>query len=270
MDSHYVLTDATSSPLVVCLGGAGGLWPDWLLLAEELDQVAEVVAVQRPAAALSLDQSAEQVAACISEMNRGQAILVAHSMGGFVAKATARLQPELVSAMVLLDSSVAHPHGRLEAAAESYTRWASRTFRDLLDRSRLRHRIGPVVRRTSEPALGRQHRDHRDLVDQIATTQEHWEMVAADLAIYEDWNDDLLRLREQLPLPSIPIVVFTARNEASQAFYAWTRQQDSLVDLLRSDPGAPTVRHVVLHGAPHLMQLSNPHEIATVVLSLIQ
>lgn len=269
MKATHILADHPDRPAVVCLSGAGGLWPDWLPVAGLMSDQAHVVAIQRPAVRLLLDEAAEQVAATIGELPQHQALLVAHSMGGFVAEAMARLHPELVSGLMFVDSSVAHPHNRMMSLTEGVMEWGATKMHQLLDRYQLRPILGPLLRRQVEPVPVRTQDGRRRLVDEITHTAEHWELVAADLADYEPWNDDLLSLRHRKPLPGIPITVISAVRHPSRQPHSWAAQQDRLVTLFRADPGSPAVRHVVLHGAPHLVQLSHPNEVATEAATLL-
>lgn len=269
MKETHILADHPDRPAVVCLSGAGGLWPDWLPVAGLMSGQAHVVAIQRPAVRLLLDEAVKQVAATIRELPQHQALLVAHSMGGFVAEATARLHPELVPGLVLVDSSVAHPHNRMMSLTEGAMEWGATKMHQLLDRYQLRPTLGPLLRRQVEPVPARNQDERRRLVDEITHTSEHWELVAADLADYEPWNEDLLSLRDRKPLPGTPITVISAVRHPSRQPRSWAAQQDGLVTLFRSDPGSPTVRHVVLHVAPHQLQLSHPREVASAIIPLL-
>ncbi|MFN8107656.1 MAG: alpha/beta hydrolase [Nocardioidaceae bacterium] len=239
----HLLADFPDQPLVVCLGGAGGLWSDWLAVAHALHGQAHVVAVQRAPGSRSLDEAVAEITKIIQRLPNQPALLVAHSMGGLVGEAMARLRPELVSGLVLVDSSVASRPTKLT----SFTERALGASVGIINESLKKL----SAHATEVPGA------HR------------WELVTTDLANYELWNDQLMALREEQSLPAITIIVITALRQSSPTRYSWSRQQDRLVKTLRQDNSGARVRHVVLHGAPHLVHLTHAAEVAAEVDSLL-
>lgn len=242
MPEAITLSGSPSQPLMLCLSGAGGLAHDWARVAGHLGSGIHVVALQRPARAESLVSATNQVADFLTSQGSQTALLVGHSMGGFVAEATCRLHPGLVRGMVLVDSSVAQPHSALTAFTERALQRSSRRVDGVLAR---------LAPRTSARSIQR------------------LQVGANDLMVYESWNDDLLRLRTQQPLPEVPITVITALRGGAPGRHTWARAQDGLVITLRADPRAVRVRHVVLRGAGHLVHLSHPAQVATEARTLL-
>jgi pimeloyl-ACP methyl ester carboxylesterase len=264
----HLLADFPDQPLVVCLGGAGGLWSEWLPIAHHLHQRAHVVAVQRTEDLTSLATAANGVAQIIDRQPSDSAVLVAHSMGGFVAEALARIRPEPVAAMVLVDTSVARQPTKLSTITERTLTREFKRFNNTLQRLGAQPIVGPVIRRMAEPRAVRADNDRRSATDRLAASAETWDLLASDLANYEPWQEQLLDLRKSHPLPQIAVTVITALPSHNWS-RSWARQQDGVVRALRREGTALRVRHVVLRGAPHQVQLTHPSEVADEISALL-
>ena len=174
-------------------------------------------------------------------------------MAAFHAEAFARLYPELVCGMVLVDPSA-------EPRVPRYARWlgrlapvAARTgdvpgVAGLLRLSAPRLR-GVVLRRISErgdivsPELSRA----------VYTNPHVLGAFLAEHAGYRRQAADLLALRESAPFPHIPLEVITAfRGDGSR----WTRVHAALAAL------SPLGRQVVLPSTGHLVPLDRPEVVA--------
>ncbi|HMY08141.1 MAG TPA: alpha/beta hydrolase [Marmoricola sp.] len=264
----HLLADFPDQPLVVCLGGAGGLWSEWLPIAHHLHQRAHVVSVQRTEGLTSLATAANGVAQIIDRQPSDSAVLVAHSMGGFVAEALARLRPELVSGLVLVDGSVATRPTTLSSITERAIPREFQRFNNTLQRLGARPIVGPLIHKMTEPRSASVDHDRRPATDRLAAAGATWDLLASDLANYEPWQEQLLTLRKSHPLPQIAVTVITALPSHNWS-RSWARQQDGVVRALRREGTALRVRHVVLRGAPHQVQLTHPSEVADEISALL-
>lgn len=115
------LLDVGAGPLVVCVSGVASTLTDWLLLAADLASDHRVIVYDRPGYApedrlrarrAELHEEARRALAVARWAQRTQPpgapaglTLIGHSMGAYVCEAAARLAPDVVDAIVLLDGS---------------------------------------------------------------------------------------------------------------------------------------------------------------------
>jgi len=105
-----------SGPLVIAVHGITSSHVAWTVVGEQLGADHRFVAVDLRGRGDSrdlpppygIDRHADDIAAVIRAYG-GPALVVGHSMGGFVAAATARRHPELVSRLVLVDGGAPLP-----------------------------------------------------------------------------------------------------------------------------------------------------------------
>ena len=109
---HRLCEGAPSKITVWFEAGAGGTSLDWRLVAPEVAQFARVCSYDRAGLGWSEKQSGERdLEAILGELHQmiqsetdDQIILVGHSFGGFLTQAYARIYPEKVAWIVLVDS----------------------------------------------------------------------------------------------------------------------------------------------------------------------
>lgn len=245
-------------PLVLCSDGLAGTWPDWLPLADALPDL-RLVAVVRDEE--SLDEAAAELIGVLDRFEGERAVLIGHSMGGFVVEAAARLAPDRVAGLVLLDASVtpAHP------VVSVLDRLGGAALRATAARSDAVARGAARVRRRFDPSGVRDDVERRALVDPINARPEHWAVIASELVAYQDWARRVTDLRPGHDLPPVPIRVITAARAPWGT--GWVRRQGAYAQLLRADPGRPTVRHHVVRSG-HLVQLERPEAVATLIEDL--
>ncbi len=248
-----------TGPVVLCSDGLGGTWPDWLPLADAVP-AARVVAVVRDE--VDLDAAAGQVAAALDAVGGESAVLVGHSMGGFVAEAAARLFPHRVTGLVLLDSSVTHV-GPVTAALDIVTGGLLRNtsarlpaFADFA--ARIKHRL--------EPAVVRHDPERRAVLDPLDEGITRWRLIADELLAFRDWARRLDELRDTNPLGRIRVEVVTATGTRPVRY--WQRQQAHLVDLLRREPFVSGVRHHTVRSG-HFVHLEQAGAAAAAVRALL-
>lgn len=242
-----------TGPLALCSDGLAGTWPDWLPLADALPRVRLVAVVRQ---VVDLDGAAAEILAALDQFEADRAVLIGHSMGGFVVEAAARLAPERISGIVLLDSSITPA----EPAFAALDRVTGGFLAATVGRVPALARFAGVVKRAFEPKAVRGDLERRRLVDPLGADPRLWGVIAQELVAYARWADRLEAIRADHPLPSVPIHVVTARGFLG----GWVRRQAAFAEGLRADAGRPLVhQHVVRSG--HLVQLAAPQTIAGVV-----
>lgn len=115
-----------SSPLVL-IHGSGGAINWWDELLPRLSETNRVIAVDllgyggsaKPDSGYSIDSQATLVAQVLDNVGVKRAVAVGHSLGGSVATALAQRSPDLVSGIVLIDSSADRTSGGLNATAKA-------------------------------------------------------------------------------------------------------------------------------------------------------
>lgn len=259
-----------SGPAVVLIGGCGvpsSLWEDLMRLLPDL----EIVRFDRPGMAGTrwpgkLPTLAEEVATLADLIDAarpigargGPAIVVGHSMGGPHAEALVRQFPELVAALVLVDSSVewdpkepGDGHGWLRLA---------RAARRGMQVPGLRL-LGPVADQVMTAFQSRRRTlfsRKNPLKLDVYHNPEAVAMVVAEQAAYDQQIWDLFEVRKQYSMPSVPVLVLTANADGGEE---WVIAQARLARLLGG-------RQVVLADSRHLMMLDRPEVIAEAIRTL--
>lgn len=249
----HVVAQTGPGPLVIMLSGCGVpsyTWDDVVELLPECSIVRldrpGLVRTPWPGVLPELSAEVETLVALIERMGV-TAVLVAHSMAGLHAEALSRLRPDLVAALVLVDSSVDW-RDRRPGSGRGWL-WVARLARVALW-------LPPVQMLASlgdRMMVARQSR--RRLTDTsspvaraIFRSRDAAPSVIAEQAAYVQQVWDLARLRESSPWPGIPTVVLTAAADGGPR---WVADQRRLAELL----GA---RQVVSDDSRHLIMLDRP------------
>lgn len=274
-DTDIHVLDEGSGPLVVCLSGVCGAWYDWQPLADRLLPDHRVVRVDRPGAGLSGPAGdllcgaaeADRVALLLDALSPPAAggptgaIILAHSLGGFVGELLTRRRPDLVRHLVLLDTSIEGASGRSPAAAAATAAALRRFARRVGARAWapwLRRLADLTWRRAFEPAAraglpgaARAVYGRGAVVDGVAT----------ELASYRTLGDEVLAARSE-PLPR-PATVVVAQRRRWGPPTRWVARQRRLVDDLRA--GGTQVQLHVVRGSGHAVMLDRALDVATIV-----
>ncbi|MEU6040859.1 alpha/beta hydrolase [Actinomadura sp. NPDC047616] len=265
---HVVARGPADGPVALLTTGLGGAWFDWTRVVDLLAGRHRTIAFDRPGLGLSPAGHAPpslrrdlRILEDLAEAAGSPVVPVAHSMAAFPAEALARLRPDLVAGLVLVDPSAERdPRVRLRKAA-ALTPLTTALAR-LLDATRLAGIVGPagrrlVLRRTSRrgdvasPALIRRVYGRGTVAGTV---------LAENLA-YREMALDLHRLRRRRPFPPVPLVVLTAlgdqhtRRRAEQ----WRRTHEELAAM------SPHGRQVVFRDARHMLMIDEPDAVAAAV-----
>lgn len=257
----HLVESSGAGPLVLLLGGAGlvaDYWDDVAMLLPDLHRVAldrpGLGGTPWPGTLPTLAGSVELIASVVRSLG-APAILVAQSMAGYHAEALARQHPDLVAAVVLVDSSASFysspprevPIGIARAVHRLARRGALRTVGGAL------HRLGAAsLARESGWVLGRT-RYRRRYTDA--------DTLAAMIAEFSSWGGqgwDLLGVRSAHPYPPVPTMVLSASSTGGRD---WLVRQHRLAQLL----GA---RQLVTDEGKHMLMVDQPEVVARAVRSV--
>ena len=222
--THVVVEPGPRSAVpVVLTSGLGGAWYDWDRVVPLLAGLAPVLRFDRPGLGWSEPAAVPPTLAGEAERIRellttpgvlaedapaaGRAVVVAHSLAAFHAEAFARLYPELVAGIVLVDGSaepeVSAPEPA-EAAQRRLAQW--RTLGELATRAGL---AGVAMPRLRALAIRLSRNGGSDLADpaDVSATAASGRLLTAALlenATYNAVAAQLLELRCEKPYPQDP------------------------------------------------------------------
>ena len=279
-------------PPVLLSSGLGGAWYDWDRVVPLLAGLAPLLRFDRPGlgwsepAALppSLAGEAERIRALLTTPGvlapqappAGRAVLVAHSLAGFHVEAFARLHPELVAGIVLVDSSAEPEASAPDPAEEVERRLAQwRTLGELATRFGLAGFAMPRLRALAIRLSRASGSDLADPADVAATAASGRLLTAALLenATYNALAAQLLELRCEKPFPQEPPLRVIAAFGAAPAVRAlpflsdrvrernvsWLARQRQLAELsLRG-------RLIELADSAHYVPFDRPDAVAEAV-----
>lgn len=266
-DRLHVVEEGDGSPPVLVSSGAGGAWFDWIPVTDRLRDRHRVVTFDRPGLGGSppvrrvagLRDEADRLAA-LARRAGAPVIVVAHSIAGFHAEAFARIHPELVRGMVLVDPSAepdeprhARRLSRLAPAAGIAGRAAGLTGIARLAGPRIRRL---VLRRMTE----RGDVAPPELTRAVYTRPHVLGALLAEHATYRQLAAELLALRRSTGFPRIPLRVITALGDVEGP--AWEHAHAQLTAL------SPDGRQIVLPRTGHMVQIDRPEIVAEAVEGL--
>lgn len=266
---HWTIRPAGSGPgghrAVLLLGGCGVAAPVWDDVADLLSDRA-VVRLDRPGLGGSrwpgelptLAAEVDTLAALVDTLG-SPPVVVAHSMAGLHAEALARLHPDRVSGLVLVDASVewttapARVPDRLVALAggasariahsvlraEPLLPVASAAARLMVNLQSARGLLAPLTPSTRNAYRNR---------DAAA-------MVIAELASYRGQVRALESLRGSTDWPPVPVTVLTATADGDSD---WPGHQRRLAELLAG-------RLVLVDDSRHLIMIDRPDLVSRAV-----
>jgi pimeloyl-ACP methyl ester carboxylesterase len=295
--THVVVEPGPSTvPPVVLSAGLGGAWYDWDRVVPLIAGLAPVLRFDRPGLGWSepsgvpptLAGEAERIRALLSAPGvlapdappAGRAVIVGHSLAGFHVEAFARLHPELVAGVVLVDGSAepdAPAPDAVEAVQRRLAQW--RTLGELAGRSGLAAVAMPRLRALAIRLSRNGGSDLADPADVAATAASGRLLTTALLenATYNAVAAQLLELRCEKPFPPEPplrvIAAFgsppvvralpVARDKVRQRNETWLARQRQLAEL------SPHGTLIELADSAHYVPFDRPDAVAETVREVL-
>lgn len=305
MTTHTVLGRPTrvldvgpaDGPVLLCSSGIASMVNDWVPLAEMLMSGTRVIAFDRPGYApgddvpsdrLDLHEEVSRLLGVLSACGVAKPVTLAgHSFGAAIAEATARLHPEHVSHLVLLDGSVVEPpRPRRESGRRATCRrprgaddvsspWLARATRQVAlsaARSRLLgvawRVLGPVTFAVGAPSRLRYVATREGLLRQAGSPTMPAAIVR-ELMGYSPAMAELLALRSSRPLAHSTGVLAVAANgwRGRTEPTAWVRSVLRQAEALEAE--AP-VTAVVVPRSGHLVMLDQPGRVAELIAAAVR
>ncbi|QFG23998.1 alpha/beta fold hydrolase [Actinomadura sp. WMMB 499] len=267
---HVVRSGPMDGPPLLLDSGLGGAWFDWDPVAALLRDAHRVTVFDRPglgaspagAAPPSLRRDVALAAALAEGAGDGPVTVVAHSMAAFCAEALARVRPELVRALVLVDPSHEHGAARARMRLSPVLTPAFMAAGALLDLTGAAAVAGPrgrraVLRHTTREGDPAPDSDVRSVYGRGTVLGT----ILAENCAYREMAADLAALRARRPLPPVPLVVLTALGDVRRdgCRQAWADGHARLVAM------SPRGRRVELPEARHMIHLDRPDAVAAAV-----
>ncbi len=184
--------------------------------------------------------------------------LVGHSYAGILVKAFARLHPERVAALVLVDPSLAPQEAGTTTLVERYPEIA----RDLANRlSGIGRWLGWAFASGGTVGLGAGGPAARSIADAYEDP-EHQQASMDELLRIGEQASELLVLAEDHPLPDVPILIIGAARWPGPVPLRRRRWLSELAQ--RADELGPGAWVVDIEGA-HLLMLDDPEALAEAI-----
>jgi len=301
----HVVRDGSGRPPVLLSSGLGGTWLDWVPVVPLLAARHEVVRFDRPGLgysppvpwAPSLRAEADRIAALVRALSPGEpgpspaepeassvqpepstseagsrppVIVAAHSMAAFHAEAFARLYPELVGGLVLVDpSSEPEPDvlpARVRIALSELGSRAGRLTGRAAGLLGLTAALAPPIRSFATMQATVRRIDPVPPADARAAygTGEAIGATLAELACYRWQAVDLARIREDRPFPAVPLIVLAATGRLRSPG-ARQRSVSRARELAQMAPGG---RQMEIPDSGHLVSFDRPDAIADAIESV--
>lgn len=266
-----------AAPPVLLISGLSVLHLDWQDVLAALENSFHVIAYDRAGTGFS-DPAPSGVSASlyqevalareiiIKHFNR-PAIIVGHSMGGFIAESLARLYPQHCAKLILLDSSCEIERSKKELLDESFVTavsslrkgierivqwlWQSYRMRRLLAKMMFYSKPRPLS--TLTPT------EDKRLNLKIYSSPWALSGFLRELRSYSHWALQRNKIAEQFPL-SVPTVVMAAKAGRILYFDAWACLQHRWARQLKQDNPQTAVkfclfrsRHLAMRSCPHVV-----------------
>ncbi|HEX6347747.1 alpha/beta hydrolase [Umezawaea sp.] len=262
---HVTSAGKADDPVVVLSSGLGGAWFDWSATVALLAGSARVIVFDRPGTGDSAPTSTDPTLArevAVLEAVLGDAptaVLVGHSMATMHVEAFARLRPDRVAGLVLLDPDPESPGaGRPFDLSALVAHWLLALVPHGAGAAFVR-RHGHLLRRWAIEGSTLAKRDPAPeaLVRAVYRRPHVAKAVLAELAAYPDQVADLERLRVDHPLPEVPFQVLTAGRRL------WP-EHSALAGLV------PWGRNVLVPGSRHMIPVDRPDAVAMAVRDVLR
>ncbi|MEV0266083.1 alpha/beta hydrolase [Streptomyces sp. NPDC050617] len=266
----HVLSEG-AGPVCVLSGGLGMGWFDWDPVVPLLAEHRTVVRFDRPGLGFSAPSpeppsaagEADRIAGVLDALGLpGPATVVGHSLAAFHAEAFARLHPERTDGVVLVDGSV--EENPSPGPARDLRTAAARARGRAVTAVGLPRALGPTLRRLTVRATSLRRTDPApdELLRRCYGSGRVARAVLLENARYLDVAAELAVLREDYPLPPVPVAVLAASHGNGSWFERrWLDRQRRLAERLDA-------RFEAVAPAGHLLMLDRPQAVADAVLAV--
>ncbi|WP_052442611.1 alpha/beta fold hydrolase [Streptacidiphilus neutrinimicus] len=258
----------SGGPVVMLESGLGGSWLGWDPLVSELrprpdEGGLRVLRADRPGLGRSqpapgvpsLALRAAWSAALLDSVGvREPVVVCGHSLGGLYAEAFARLRPERVAGVVLVEAHAPNVTGGVLGRPDLRVRTA-RVVGDAFRRAGLSQLVAPGVRRLGMRTQSVRRGDQSDVGDAYRSAYGAGHCLTEALVervLVRDFLAELAELRESVPFPDVPLRVLSAPAADREVYTAQAKM-------------SPQGCHVEVDGALHLMPVDRPDAIADAV-----
>ena len=258
--------------VVLLESGLGGSWLGWdpvvaeLRVKKDADDALRVLRADRPGLGRSqpapgvpsLALRAAWSAALLDALGVRQPVVVCgHSLGGLYAEAFARLHPERVAGVVLVEAHAPNVTGEVLGRREARVRTA-RMVGNAFRWAGLSQVVAPGVRRLGMRTQSVRRGDQADVGDAYRSAYGAGHCLTeamVERVLVRDFLAELAELRDTVPCPDVPLRVLSAPGADREVYQAQARM-------------SPRGRHVEVEGALHLMPVDRPDAIADAVRSI--
>jgi pimeloyl-ACP methyl ester carboxylesterase len=275
-------------PVIVFENGLGGHYNDWHLVVNAIKSEATLVIYHRAGYADSISsypsrttgQIADELNSMLEEIGvKNKIILVGHSFGGLCVQHFARLYPDKVKGVVLIDSTsadfnnlytldlpVLFSHISVEKLVENWNSLSKKTVSELHDL------MNPVL---SDEQLKLPIELHK-AIEEFSTNPVTYKTMATET---KNWGLSSEQIKEIVDFPDIPLYVIARDSEVSVKFYTdrgipeleavsyediWRKLQ--VEHSLLSKKG----KLIIAEGSDHIIQLEKPKVVIDCIRELIQ
>ncbi len=276
-----------SGPIIVFENGLGGHYLDWSFVVNEICTDATAILYHRAGygnsrssiSSRTTEQIAKELKQMLDELGiKNNIILVGHSFGGLCVQHFARLYPEQVKAVILVDSTSADfnslyslnlptlfNHIAIDKLIDKWRALSDKTDLELLKL------MEPVL---SEEQLGLPREFHKEL-EEFSVNPTTYGMMAMETA---HWTLSSQQIKNAKDFPDIPLYAIARDLEKSVKFYT-----DRGIPAEEAEAYEATWRHlqiahskltnkgklIVAHGSDHNVQLEKPEFIINCIRELI-
>jgi pimeloyl-ACP methyl ester carboxylesterase len=260
----HLVSSPGPGPVIVFLGGCGVPSYHWEQVVERLGPSRTVLmdrpgllGTRWPGTLPTLDDEIATLADLVGRIP-APVFLVGHSMAGPHVEAFARLHPEKLGGLVMIDASVEwrvhHQRSGAPWLAASRFVYAATAWRPLRLIGSATDRVATAWmsdRRITDPV--------RPVARAAYRNRDVMASVVAEQAAYSQQMHDLADLRRLHPWPGVPTIVLAAMRNQGRG---WRTKQRWLADLLRAE-------YREVSQSRHMMMLDDPAAIAAAVRSLV-
>lgn len=265
-----------AGPIIVFENGLGGHYHDWRLVVNAIASQATAVMYNRAGYGYSkssdglrtTEHIAKELKLMLEEIGvEKEIILVGHSFGGLCVQHFASLYPEMVKAVVLVDSTSANfnrlyaldlpvlfQHITIDKMIERWNNLAAKTS------SELKAMMQPILSEDQQKLPQELHEE----LEQFSTDPRTYGTMSAEV---ENWGVSSSLIKSSKDFPDIPLCVIARDSEKSVKFYMDRGIPQEEAEAYEAVWRELQVEHsklskqgklIVAHGSDHNIQLEKP------------